>query len=293
VAEQVRGGQGAFIRLSRLFGEQSSKVQQSIQRIDSGKRILRSSDDIGAVTQSATLAIQGRALRKGVENQSDAIRLTQTGTEAIGELYTIASQIYDYTAQIATTNVTATQVKAIENEANALIADYNRIVQGTAYNGISLLASTNSTVAISDGALTNRAVNVRFGEVLATGSTAASVTLSTSAGLSTATTWSSATKDSALAQSEAMIGYATRLQVGAVTAQNMQVVNEVSSERLVNTDQAAELAELVRVSIRQQSVQAIAGAGSSASRWLNTLMQTIQKAKEDEEKAKQEEVEPT
>jgi flagellin-like hook-associated protein FlgL len=292
VAQQVRGGQSAISRLARIFSEQPGKVQQSIQRIDSGKRVLRSSDDIGSVTQAASVSIKGRALRKGVENLTDGLRLTDTGVEAIGELYSASTQIYDYSSQVLTTNVTATQAKAIENEANAIIADYNRIVQGTTYNGVNLLAAANSTVAVSDGALTNRAVNVSFGELLPTGSTASNVTLTTSLGAASAVTWSSANRDAALAQIDAMRGYATRLQVGAVSVQNMQIVNEVSAKRLVNTDQAAELAELVRATIRQQSVQAIAGAGSNASRWLSTLMQTINKAKADEEKQKQEAPEP-
>jgi flagellin len=292
VAQQVRGGQGTFLRVVRLLNEQPTQVRQGIQRLSSGKRVLDSSDDIGSVTESATLSIQSRGLRKGVENLSEAIQATAMGEDAIGNLYSIASKIYDLAGQVAYTNVTSTQTSAMQTEANALVTEYNRIVQGTSYNGNSLLASASNVLAVSDGALSSRSINVKFGEIMPAGATASSVTLSTSVGLVTALSWSYTQQEAAQAQIDAIEGYMTRLEVGAISTQFMQTVNEDSADRLLSADQATEVAELLRVSIRQQSVRAIAGSGSDAARWLSTLMNTIQQAKEEEEKQKQEAPEP-
>ncbi|WP_207646617.1 flagellin N-terminal helical domain-containing protein [Tindallia magadiensis] len=114
-------------------------IGKAMERLYSGLRINRSSDDAAGLAISEKMRAQIRGLNQASRNAQDAISLIQTAEGALEETHEILQRIRELSVQSANdTNVDADR-EEIQKEINQLTEEIDRIANTTEFNTIQLL----------------------------------------------------------------------------------------------------------------------------------------------------------
>ena len=133
-----------FTNMSSLNSQRAMQINNarlgsSLERIASGIRLQRSSDDIAAMSVSDALHGDAVALRQGAKNLADGFSLINTADGAISEQASILIRLREITSQAATGTIGDTERATVNMEFTALRAEFDRIAATSEFNGRKLL----------------------------------------------------------------------------------------------------------------------------------------------------------
>ena len=135
------------LNAQRILGINNNRLAQSVERISSGIRINRGSDDAAGLAISEGLRSDIRALRQAVRNANDGVSLINVTEGALNEQSGILIRLRELASQAATGTVGSTERATIQLEFTALRNELDRISQTTEFNGQKLIeGSLASTV---------------------------------------------------------------------------------------------------------------------------------------------------
>ena len=138
------------LNAQRILGINNGRLAQSVERISSGIRINRGSDDAAGLAISEGLRSDIRALRQAVRNANDGVSLINVTEGALNEQSGILIRLRELASQAATGTVGSTERQTIQLEFSALRNEVDRIAQTTEFNGQKLVeGSLASSVATS------------------------------------------------------------------------------------------------------------------------------------------------
>ena len=138
----------------RILGVNNNRLALSVERISSGIRINRASDDAAGLAISEGLRSDIRALRQAVRNGSDGISLLNVTEGALNEQSGILIRLRELSSQAATGTVGSTERATIQLEFSALRSELDRITATTEFNGAKLInGNLASGVAINSHTL--------------------------------------------------------------------------------------------------------------------------------------------
>ena len=127
------------LNAQRILGINNDRLAQSVERISSGIRINRGSDDAAGLAISEALRSDIRALRQAVRNSNDGISLINVTEGALNEQSGILIRLRELASQAATGTVGSTERQTIQLEFNALRLEIDRIAATTEFNGQKLV----------------------------------------------------------------------------------------------------------------------------------------------------------
>ena len=138
------------LNAQRILGINNARLAQSVERISSGIRINRGSDDAAGLAISEGLRSDIRALRQAVRNANDGVSLINVTEGALNEQSGIMIRLRELASQAATGTVGSTERATLQLEFTALRNEIDRIAQTTEFNGQKLVeGSLASSVASS------------------------------------------------------------------------------------------------------------------------------------------------
>ena len=257
----------ASLNAQRFLAQNNKLLNLSLERLSSGYRINRASDDAAGLQISEALRAQIHGTQKALDNIQDGISVFDI-TDGVYQTVTDSVQrIRELTVQAANdTNATA-QRTAIENEIDQLRTDIDRIASATNFNGINLTGSaTPSSYFIQVGANASNSLD-RIDITSAIGNistSTAGINLTAASGQFTSNT----AIQSYITQIDAALSSLTtkRATLGAFTnrlqsaSQNLSIAMENisnSESRVRNVDVAAESARLTQAQILQQAAASV------------------------------------
>jgi flagellin len=129
----------ASINAQRILGENSKRLAQSVERISSGIRINKASDDAAGLAISEALRSDIRAMRQAVRNGNDGISMINVTEGALNEQASILIRLRELASQSATGTVGSTERQTIQLEFNSLRMEVDRISESTTFNGQGLV----------------------------------------------------------------------------------------------------------------------------------------------------------
>jgi len=136
------------LNAQRILGINNNRLAQSVERISSGIRINRGSDDAAGLAISEGLRSDIRTLRQAVRNANDGVSLINVTEGALNEQSGILIRLRELASQAATGTVGSTERATIQLEFTALRNEIDRIAQTTEFNGQKLVeGSLASSVA--------------------------------------------------------------------------------------------------------------------------------------------------
>ena len=129
-------------------------LKTSLERLSSGLRINRASDDAAGLTISENLRSQVNGLNRAIDNASDAINLVNTAEGALIETTNRLQRIRELSVQAANGTNDSVALQAIQDEIETSIAEITRIGNDTQFATQRLLNGdfANSATFLDAGA---------------------------------------------------------------------------------------------------------------------------------------------
>jgi flagellin-like hook-associated protein FlgL len=158
-----------LVTLSRRLGDHTRTLSTTFERLSSGQRIVRPSDDAAGLAIASDLKLDTRVFTQAIRNGNDAISSLSIADGALGELDTVLGRLSELATQSANGAYTLTQRRALDTEANQLVEEYNRIVASTSFNGQTLLSGGQSPTSIQLGYGTDGSIAFTLAQELDTG----------------------------------------------------------------------------------------------------------------------------
>ena len=265
------GNNIASLQAQRRLAISSQSLERTFERLSSGQRINRASDDSAGLAIADTLRADQRVAVVAIRNANDGISTIAIADSALGEIGGVLSRMAELSEQSANGVYSTTQRSALNNEFLALASEIERIAVTTEFNGVRLL-SGGSQLTLQVGFNSASTAQISFSGVQGTlaalglaGASSSQLTFSINA---TTNLGAQEAARSALDAVRTAIGSlaSTRGTLGAtesrlqVTINNLSVAREnfaAAESRIRDVDVASEAAELTRLGILQQAGAAV------------------------------------
>ncbi len=118
----------------RNLSQTMSATSKSLEKLSSGLRINRASDDAAGLAISEKMRSQIRGLDMAERNALDAISLIQTAEGALSETHNILQRMRELSVQASNGTLTDTAREAIQKEVDQLTFEIDRIADHTQFN---------------------------------------------------------------------------------------------------------------------------------------------------------------
>ena len=265
------GSNIASLQAQRRLGSATDLLTRTFERLSSGQRINRASDDAAGLAIADSLRADQRVATVAIRNANDGISTIAIADSALGQIGNVLSRLAELSEQSANGVFSTAQRSALSNEFVALGSEIERIATTTQFNGVRLLSGSQSIVlqvGFDSSSTSQISFNGVQGTLQALGlAGAGSSTFSYSIADTSATLAQSASRLALDAVRNAIQSLANqRGTLGAtesrlnVAITNLAVAREnfASAEsRIRDVDVASEAAELTRLNILQQAASAV------------------------------------
>ena len=261
----------ASLKGQRLLTTSSDALARTFEKLSSGQRINRASDDAAGLAIADSLKATQRVASVAVRNANDGISTIAIADGALGQIGNVLTRLAELSEQSANGTYSTSQRSALQNEFVSLASEIERIAVTTTFNGVALLSGQSSIllqVGFNSESTAQIAIEGVTGTLAGLGLAAANV--SSLAYSITGTTVDAAQSAARLALDgvNGAIGSLAvqRGNLGAVESRlsvsinNLSVAREnfaAAESRIRDVDVAVESAELTRLNILQQAGAAI------------------------------------
>ncbi len=262
----------AALNAQRRLGATTAGLQKSFERLSSGLRIVRASDDAAGLAIADSLRADTRIAGVAIRNANDGVSLISISDGALSEIGNVLTRMGELSEQSANGVLSTTQRSALQSEFTALGSEVQRIAETTSFNGLNLL-SGGAAIALQVGFDSSANSRISFSGVQGTLASLGLAASGSNALIFSLNAAGSATVGQAAARAaldavKGAIGSLTtsRGTLGAaesrltVALNNLQVSREnfsAAESQIRDVDVASEAANLTRLNILQQAGAAV------------------------------------
>ncbi len=269
-------------------------MSSSLEKLSTGLRINRASDDAAGLGVSENLRTQVNGTAQATSNAQDGIALLNVAEGAANEVSAILQRMRELAVQSANDTLTSTERSYTDSEFQALSSEIDRIASVTNYNRQELLSTTAGRFGLSTGAGSGSVLWVDANNVVGTDSITITIdTLTTGAigigtfGAAAGATMSYLTSQisatNAISSLDAAINsvntmrsnmgaYVNRLE-HAINNLNVSNTNQQAAESQIrDVDFASETAKYTRNQILMQSATAMLAQANAVPQSVLTLL---------------------
>lgn len=131
----------------RSLASSRTSLNSSLEKLSSGYRINKSSDDAAGLAISENMRADVRGLNQAKRNANDGISLVQTAEGGLNEVGNILIRLKELAIQGASDTIGNNEREFLNKEFYALKDEIDRITQTTEFNGTRLLVGDQGSVA--------------------------------------------------------------------------------------------------------------------------------------------------
>ena len=267
----------ASMTAQRSFMNSNAALETAYERLSTGKRVNSAVDDAAGLAIGKDLESRVRGLNQAIRNVNDGISIIQIAEGALDEGTTILQRMRDLAVQASNDSLSSTERAYLETESDKLIAAFDDLSTAAKWNGSSVFTATAFVFQTGADAADEVSVTIGVGtanDFLDNSSADADVQLDgTQAQAQTSIT----RIDEALAEVAEK-----RAQLGAEQAQLESTVRNLANVaentaaaagRIMDTDYAAETANLTKAQILQQAATSILAQANAQPQSVLALLQ--------------------
>lgn len=258
----------------RVLSNTNNALSKSMERLSSGLRINRAADDAAGLAVSEVMRSQIRGMSVASRNAQDGVSMVQVADGALGNVGDMLQRVRDLAVQASNGTLTDAQRANLDAEVQQILSEINTTGSDTEFNGIKILSGSVATSAVT------LQVGANGGQVIAFTIGTISTTALTLNGLAVSTATAAS---AAIASIDAAIGAVTtqRATLGAVQNRLEHTINrlgltsenlQAAESRIRDADMAAEMIEMTRGQILQQSGMAMLAQANSAPQSVLSLL---------------------
>ena len=158
------------LRTQRSLSDATGRVGSSLERLASGMRINRASDDAAGLAVASSLNADSRFFSTSSRNINDGISMLNIVDSTISSQTGILGRMLELAEQSANGTYSTAQRSSLQNEYLALQKEFGRLADTATFNGLKLLRSDRSdgvsTISLQAGITgnSNSILSVRTGD---------------------------------------------------------------------------------------------------------------------------------
>ena len=271
----------ASMTAQRSFMNSNAALETAFERLSTGKRVNSSVDDAAGLAIGKDLESRVRGLNQAIRNVNDGISIIQIAEGALDEGTTLLQRMRDLAVQASNDSLSSTERAYLETESDKLIAAFDDLSTAAKWNGSSVFTATAFVFQTGADAADEVSVTIGVGT--------ANDFLDNAGGGSSADT--DVKLNGTQAEAQASITYIDqalaevaekRAQLGAEQAQLESTVRNLANVaentaaaagRIMDTDYAAETANLTKAQILQQAATSILAQANAQPQSVLALLQ--------------------
>ena len=275
------------INAQRNLSMSQSSLAVSMQRLSSGLRVNSAKDDAAGLAIAERMTSQVRGMNVAIRNANDGISMSQTAEGALGKVADSLQRMRELSVQAANATNSASDKDSLDEEFGELAKEIQRVLGGTTFNELNILGANAQAFTFQVGANTTSDDTIDITTINLTADATVTVVAGTNnAGAGRAVIDNTANAatiqgvidniDIALdtiSTQRAVMG-ASQSRFDSVIA-NLQISVENQSaakSRIMDTDFAAETANLSRAQILQQAGNAMVAQANQLPQQVLTLL---------------------
>jgi flagellin len=126
----------------RYLANSTSALSRTFERLSSGLRIVRASDDAAGLAIADSLRADSKIASQAIRNANDGVSLVSIADGALSEIGNVLTRMAELAEQSANGTLSTTQRSAISSEFISLGSEIERIAATTEFNNISLISGS-------------------------------------------------------------------------------------------------------------------------------------------------------
>ena len=275
------------LNAQRSLGSSQMSLATSMQRLSSGLRVNSAKDDAAGLAIAERMTTQVRGMNVAVRNANDGISMAQTAEGGLGKVADSLQRMRELSVQSANATNTGSDRNSLDKEFGELAKEVQRVLGGTSFNGKHMLGAESGSYVFQVGANTtsNDTIAIETTDLTADSSiTTVAGTDNQGSGRATIAGTQSATQiqgvidqiDAALTtvnSNRAVMGASQSRFDAVITNLQIGVENQTAAKsRIMDTDFAAETANLSRAQILQQAGNAMVAQANQLPNQVMTLL---------------------
>jgi flagellin len=272
------------INANRVLGMTQGDIQKDLEKLSSGQRINRASDDASGLAVSENMRSQIRGLNQAGQNIQNGISFIQTTEGYLGESTDIVQRLRELAVQSSNGIYSASDRQMIQVEVSQLVDEVNRIASHAQFNGMNMLtgafAKGSAGVAIQVGANADQNKTIFIGTMSAL---ALGLQSNDGQGVHSINIATAQEANISLAKLDSALGTITkqRADLGAyqsrfeMAAKGVAVASEnltASESRIRDTDMASQMVSYTKNQVLQQAGSAMLAQANVATRSVTQLL---------------------
>ena len=268
----------ASLTAQRSFINSNSALETAYERLATGKRINGAGDDAAGLAIGTDLSARVSGLNQAVRNVNDGISMVQIMDGAYDEVTSILQRMRDMAVQAANGSLSATEKGYLETEKDKLVAAIDSALDQAKFASTDLVGDdgTGLSVSIQAGANTGDVISI----ALSASNAGDASNMGVGANLVDLTSQGTA----AIGLVDVALGRVAsqRATLGAHQAQLESTVRNLSNVaentaaaagRIMDTDYAAETANLTKAQILQQAATSVLAQANAQPQAVLSLLQ--------------------
>ena len=161
------------INANRVLGNNQADITKDLEKLSSGQRINRASDDASGLAVSEKMRSQIRGLNQAGQNIQNGISFIQTSEGYLTETTDIVHRIRELAVQASNGIYTQNDRQMIQVEVSQLVDEVNRVASHAQFNGMNMLTGafakeTGTALSIQVGANADQSKSIYIGTMTAT-----------------------------------------------------------------------------------------------------------------------------
>jgi flagellin len=257
-------------------------MSSSLEKLSTGLRVNRASDDAAGLAVSERLRSQVRGMGRAKMNAQDGIALLQIAEGAAGEIDEVLQRQRELAVQASTDTLTSTDRSYLDAEFKQLSDEVDRITKSAQYNTMTLLDGTGfgggtggSTLHVGANAGTADEIKVSITSIStgSLGTSSGSVGVSTQAGATAALTKVDAALNTVNKMRADIGSYVNRLEHTINNLSNQEFNTQDAESRIRDVDFATETTQFTRNQILVQSSTSMLSQANQKPQGVLSLLQ--------------------
>ena len=268
------------LNANRQLGVTNTNIARSTEKLSSGYRINRASDDAAGLSISEKMRGQIRGLKQASTNAQDGQSLIQTAEGAMNEIHSALQRMRELTVQAKNDTYLQEERAKIKTEVDQLQSEITRIATQTQFNKMNLLTGSYKSMQFQVGANDNQVIKLSIGRL--------TVSVLGVEGVASAIGNTTVSKGSIIGNQlstidEAITAVSTaRSNLGAISnrldhtianADNMAENLQSSESKIRDVNIASEMVSYSSMSILQQAGQSMLSHANQATQGVLSLLQ--------------------
>ena len=275
------------INAQRNLATSQSSLAVSMQRLSSGLRVNSAKDDAAGLAIAERMTTQVRGMNVAIRNANDGISMSQTAEGAMGKVADSLQRMRELSVQAANATNSASDKDSLDKEFGELAKEIQRVLGGTSFNGKNVLGSeagafqfqiganttSNDTIAIITADLTADATLTTVAGTDNTGSGRAVIDNTADATTIQGVINSIDAAITTVNGERALMGASQSRFDSVISNLQISVENQSTAKsRIMDTDFAAETANLSRSQILQQAGNAMVAQANQLPQQVLSLL---------------------